>query len=399
MSKEMIIIQPSVTIPDFLVREVVAKLAYVDPLVAHVVAEESGDLRLQLHRSPDSVEFQALNIKVQRVIALLVATTREPMIKVSENHMDQPVLCHLDPMIALNKEGHVIQTGAGMFALGPRVASLCRYFETRLFQLAVAHGAYGYRFPAMIPAQFFEKIQYFKNFPHSLSLVVHLQEDLEVIERFAKEVCCSNGVMNIPEGSFSAIQNLLSPTVCHNFYLFLANQTLSHTPMIATAQGQCFRYESINMHSLERLWNFTMWEIIFVGSSQEVKECLDRVSQDVSRLLQSFGLAYRCENANDPFFIREFGMQAGFQQIYDLKYEYRARLPFNETTLAIGSKNYHMDFFGRSVHITLPSRGFAHSGCIGIGLERLAFAFMAQYGIDPDQWPEIVKIGIQDQGC
>ncbi|MBF0420106.1 MAG: hypothetical protein HQL78_08070 [Magnetococcales bacterium] len=391
-------VRPGVTIPSFLLQEVVAKLAYVDPLITQVTVVDPGDLSLHLRRTPSDAETEALQSKVQRCIALLVATTREPPKKILEEWGDSPLSCREDPTPLLLREGHITQTGDGLFSLGPLVAALCRYFEEHLFRLGFAQGGHCYRFPALIPAQFFARIHYFKNFPHSLGFVAHLQEDLEIIEKFAKECRMREDTLAIPEQSFAPIKNLLSPTVCHNFYLMLADKTIPHSPMIATAQGQCFRYESINMHSLERLWNFTMWEVIFVGSSQQVKECLHRVGMEVSRLLQGWGVHYRLENANDPFFVREFGVQASFQQIYDLKQEYRALLPFKEGTLSVGSRNYHMDFFGNSLHITLPDGTPAHSGCIGVGLERLAFALLAQYGTNPDQWPEAIRIGTLNQG-
>ena len=34
----------------------------------------------------------------------------------------------------------------------------------------------------------------------------------------------------------------------------------------STAAGHCFRYESRNIRGLERLWDFTMREIIYCGA-------------------------------------------------------------------------------------------------------------------------------------
>ena len=96
-------------------------------------------------------------------------------------------------------------------------------------------------------------------------------------------------------------------------------------------------------------------------------------------------MAYRVESANDPFFIGEFRKQAAFQSAFQLKFEIRARLPFKDSTLAVGSYNYHQDFFGRSLNITLPDGSPAHTGCVAFGLERIAFAFLAQFGFDQAQ--------------
>jgi len=106
------------------------------------------------------------------------------------------------------------------------------------------------------------------------------------------------------------------------------------------------------------------------------------------------GLAYRIESANDPFFIGEFRKQAAFQSAFQLKFEIRARLPFKDSTLAVGSYNYHQDFFGRHLNITLPDGSPAHTGCVAFGLERIAFAFLAQYGLDSAAWPQHVHEAI-----
>jgi len=101
------------------------------------------------------------------------------------------------------------------------------------------------------------------------------------------------------------------------------------------------------------------------------------------------------ESANDPFFIGEFRKQAAFQSAFQLKYEIRASLPFSGKTLAVGSYNYHQDFFGRNLNITLPDGSPIHTGCIAFGLERMAYAFLSQYGLDRNKWPSAVREGVR----
>jgi seryl-tRNA synthetase len=115
----------------------------------------------------------------------------------------------------------------------------------------------------------------------------------------------------------------------------------------------------------------------------------------MANVFEKMQLAYRVESANDPFFIGEFRKQAAFQSAFQLKFEIRARLPFNNSTLAVGSYNYHQDFFGRNLNITLPDGSPAHTGCVAFGLERMAFAFLAQFGLDSKGWPAAVKEKIQ----
>ena len=111
----------------------------------------------------------------------------------------------------------------------------------------------------------------------------------------------------------------------------------------------------------------------------------------MEKVFERIGLVYRVESANDPFFIGEFRKQAAFQSAFQLKYEIQASLPFNASTLAVGSYNYHQDFFGRNLNITLPDGKPAHTGCIAFGLERIAYAFLAQYGFEISNWPVEVQ--------
>jgi hypothetical protein len=54
----------------------------------------------------------------------------------------------------------------------------------------------------------------------------------------------------------------------------------------------------------------------------------------------------------------------------------------------VGSYNYHQDFFGRHLNITLPDDSFVHTGCVAFGLERMALAYVAQFGLDSKNWSE-----------
>jgi seryl-tRNA synthetase len=134
-----------------------------------------------------------------------------------------------------------------------------------------------------------------------------------------------------------------------------------------------------------------MREVIFVGSKEFVLANREAARERMRPVFEEAGLAYRVESANDPFFIGEFRRQAAFQSAFQLKFEIRARLPFKESTLAVGSYNYHQDFFGRHLEISLPDGSPAHTGCAAFGLERLVFAFLAQHGLDPANWPQAVR--------
>ncbi len=385
-------ITPSVPIPDHLIGEVRSKLAYVDETILSGSVSPSGaQIELELKTDLGSDQKQVLEKKVQRVITAMVKGAFKPKVQVLEDHLDRKVPYAGDPNSELIRRGELSQEAAGIFTLGPLVVRLIQVFENQFINLADSFGALPYRFPTLIPARYLERVGYFQAFPHSLTFATHLREDLDAIDNFARHAACGDHGLEAPDGSFAAIQALLSPAVCYHLYFALADKPLPGGQLAATAVGNCFRYESINLTSLERMWNFTMREVIFVGPKEFVLQNRDTGRERMRGFFEQVGLAYRVESANDPFFIGEFKKQAAFQSAFQLKYEIRAGLPFKKGTLAVGSYNYHQDFFGRSLNITLPDGSPAHTGCIAFGLERMAFAFLAQYGLEIKQWPEAVR--------
>jgi hypothetical protein len=388
---------PSIGIPPYLVGDVQSKLGYIDENILLGRVSPAGD-QIELTLETPVNEEQAANIenKVQRMVLSMVQGAFKPKIQVLEDHMDRAVPYNGDPNEELFARGEMSQEDTGIFTLGPLMSRLIDYFEGKFLILADSFDARPYRFPTLIPAKLLGRINYFKAFPHSLSFVTHLREDLDVIDQFAHSATCDEHGLNAPLDSFAPIPALLSPAVCYHLYFSLADKPLPGGQLTATAVGHCYRYESTNLISLERLWNFSLREVIFVGSKDFVLANRDEARKRMQDSFAEFGIAYRVESATDPFFVGEFRKQTAFQSAFQLKFEIRASLPFKNSTLAVGSYNYHQDFFGRNLNITLPDGSAAHTACVGFGLERMAYAFLAQFGFDQKNWPEAVRKAVAE---
>lgn len=381
-------IATELTIPAHLIGQVQAKLAYVDESIAGAKISDDGtsiELQLRAAATPE------LDAKVHSVVAEMAKGAMQPKVEVLEDHLTRSVPYAIDPMPELLARNEVSKEHTGIYSFGPLVTGVIQIFEDYFIQLATTFDAKPQRFPTLISAEKLGRVNYFRAFPHSLTFATHLREDLHVINDFAEHAKYEEAGLSSSLESFSKIQALLSPAVCYHFYFALADKPLPGGQMAATAVGHCFRYESNNLTTLERMWDFTMREIIFVGSADYVLENRERGRQRVAEFLESIGLAYKVESANDPFFVGEFRKQAAFQNAFQLKYEIRGKLPFKDATLAVGSYNYHQDFFGRHLNITLPDGKPAHTGCVAFGLERLAYAFLAQFGLEPKGWPAQIR--------
>jgi seryl-tRNA synthetase len=379
------------TVPEHLQGQVQSKLAYVDELIAGASFADDETIIIDLHAKVEKNNLLTIEAKVQRVAEEMAKGAVAPKVEILEDESQRAVPFNLDPMPELLKRGEVSEEHTGIFTFGPLMARLINVFESQYLALADEFDASPYRFPTLISAEKLGRVQYFRAFPHSLTFATHLREDLDLIDDFSKQTEYEEAGLNTPPNSFSRIQALLSPAVCYHLYFALADAELEGGQMAATAVGNCFRYESNNMTSLERMWNFTMREVIFVGSADYVLENREKGRVLMRTVFEEMGLAYHVESANDPFFVGEFRRQAAFQNAFQLKYEVRATLPFKGSTLAVGSYNYHQDFFGRNLNISLPDGSPAHTGCVAFGLERMAYAFLAQYGLDQKEWPASIR--------
>ena len=385
------ILEGEARVPPFLTGDLQSRLAYADERLERASVSPEGDrVLLGFSSRPDSATIQAVEAKVRRVIEAMVRGAVRPREKVLEDHLDRPVPFRVDPMPALAERGEVVPEEKGIAVLGPLLASLMDFFERAFLDLAQGFGARPYRFPTLISAELLDRVEYFRSFPHSITFAAHLRTDLDVIEGFSEAAHIEHKALHVDPAAFAPVTAVLSPAVCFHYYGALSGARLSQG-VCATAVGNCFRFESSNLASLERLWNFTMREIIFVGAKDFVLENREEARKRVAPLLEAWGLAYRVEGASDPFFVGEFKRQTAFQSAFQLKYEIRALVPHRQGTLAVGSYNYHQDFFGRHLDIRLQDGSPASTGCVAFGLERLAYAFLAQYGLEPAQWPEAVR--------
>ena len=248
MSK-MLQLTAAVEIPDHLIGQVQAKLAYVDEAIGGAKISEDGlTINLKLRKDAAPELLKQIEDKVQHVVREMAEGAMKPKVEILEDFSSRPVFYDQDPINQLLASGEVFEEETGMFIFGPLVSQLIDFFESRFLMLADHFEAKPYRFPTLISAKFLDRVDYFSSFPHSLTFATHLREDLEIINQFAEEAAYETDGLNAPAEFFSKIQTLLSPAVCYHLYFSLADHPLPDGKLIATAVGNCFRYESTNLY-------------------------------------------------------------------------------------------------------------------------------------------------------
>jgi seryl-tRNA synthetase len=383
----------STTIPDELVDEFLKRLPYISEGI-HNARLLPGAHQVAFELRP-GFEGQASLVasRISEVAGKLCLNYRPGNSKTLAKRDRLPSTFHADPHPLLAEQGEIALFGRGRYGFGPKLANLMDYFALRVRQMATKFHAGARSFPSLIGADVLDRCRYLKNFPASLNLISHLREDHNVLQEFARSVRWDGQQLVCDRAGMSEVECLLSPSVCFHWYMWLRDSELPG-PGAVTAVGKCFRYESSNLTGLERLWDFTMHEIIFVGPADYVLGQRRILVELSAQFLDELGLAYEITTATDPFFVDSYAVQAAYQQGFELKFELLAPLPYSGKKLAVGSINYHQDFFGRSFSIQTAGET-AHTGCIGFGYERLALAFVAQHGVDEQNWPDAVIQGMK----
>ncbi len=368
-------------VPGGLLHDVRDKLAYCSESIRNVVLEEGGGAVEITVASQD--ELEDASAKVCRLIESLVKGWRGVDREVLWQHRVKPR--GVGPVWEeLRKRGLVSPEGPGQVALLGDAAVLAESLDRRFVRIArEAFQAVPHQYPSMLSMAAMHRCHYFASFPQHVTFAPHLREDADVLRRIAGASGPIDGEGLV--GHLKPPEHILSPAVCFHTYLNFSDRTLAG-PLAVTALGRCFRYESTNFTTLERIWDFSLREIVFVGPRPWVDEQRERSLRESQKLVEELGVDGWIETANDPFFVNNFVAKKYFQLMTRTKYELQLGMPAEARSLAAASYNLHNDFFGRSFGIKLGGE-FAFTGCVGFGLERWVWALFSQFGPTLADWP------------
>jgi hypothetical protein len=103
----------------------------------------------------------------------------------------------------------------------------------------------------------------------------------------------------------------------------------------------------------------------------------------VERFAGSISLPVTWIEATDPF----FNAPANPKYLSQILEPVKTEILF-ESRLAIGSINFHRNFFGETFQIQVEGKE-AFSGCVAFGIERWMYAFLSHFGPEEDSWPPV----------
>ncbi|MGI9293249.1 MAG: aminoacyl--tRNA ligase-related protein [Pseudomonadales bacterium] len=293
-----------------------------------------------------------------------------------------------DPQIHLEATRQVVNHGQGLFSFQGEFVELIQAFDKLLVDIAIKFGAQEQDHPSVWPVDLYHKIDYFGEYPHHAMLMTSVKDDYQIRTEFAAKYSKKNSFDSVALSEHE-LENIRfgAPNACCDCCYYSLSDTQMDSDKMYTTRNKVVRNENSNRSGLDRLRSFTQRDIVEIGTAEHVKQKREQVIQAVIELLERFELAARLETAHDPFFGNDTAMKNVFQYISNAKLEILARLNFNQSYIAVGSINWHMDFFGKAFNFKDIEGNTAHSGCLGFGFERFIYALYCQFGIDTKKWP------------
>jgi len=288
----------------------------------------------------------------------------------------------------LKKDGSLYEFGSGTFAYSGLFLKIIDYFYIKTRELSqINFKAIEYKFPVLFPIESFKQGGYFETFPHHIMFQSTIKQNIDVLNKFSKEGFGENDELL---KNMNISKSVLKNAACGPLYPMLSNKIINKDKMaVYFTVGKCFRNESLNVFELARLNEFTMSEIIFVGTDKQIREGMEKAKKLWLFWIEIFNLNCLIETANDSFFASNYKKLKFFQKIGDSKIEFRLLLPHYDKYIACSSANYHRTHFTKRYNIKNED-GFCHTACIAFGIERLVYAFFCQHGCDPKKWDKKV---------
>jgi seryl-tRNA synthetase len=238
------------------------------------------------------------------------------------------------------------------------------------------------RFPPAITFSLLKQSEYLKSFP-DLAGTVHCFCGNERDHQALLQCVEANDDSWTRKQEISGVA--LTPAACYPVYPTMARRGIVPPEgYIIDACSYCFRHEP----SLDpmRMQLFRMHEYIRIGTPEQVYEFRQNWMKRGREYVEALQLPHEIDVANDPFFGKGGKIIANSQREQRLKFE--LLIPVNPDKLsACLSFNYHMEHFGELFNMRTEDGAFAHTACVGFGLERLTLALLKHHGFDIKAWP------------
>jgi len=205
-------------------------------------------------------------------------------------------------------------TTNGLATLGTKLIGLKDQLESRFLQWAAECSAEAMLFPPLMRVADLDNLDYFRNFPHLVTVASRIKPDCLTVDYPNR-----SPIDSIPSAHMDSSEYVLPSAACYNIYIHMRDSVLDK-PKYVTTVATCFRNENA-YNGLQRLWGFTMREIVCIGDSETVKTYLESFKKRIADFAAEIDLPLEKQVATDPFYQPQ-GSRALAQSLFPVKEEF-----------------------------------------------------------------------------
>ncbi len=189
----------------------------------------------------------------------------------------------------------------------------------------------------------------------------------------------------------------ISYAQCPPFWPYLDGKTLADESLpikVFDRSGPSMRYESGGIHGIERVDEFHRVEVIWLGYPEQVRDLHKNIVEQYKKIFNEIlDLEWRMAWVT-PWFMQQEGLIGLADEKKDIgTIDFEAYLPYRGSRdesewLEFQNASNNGDKYPKGFNVKSQSGEDFWSGCTGIGLERWTASFLAQKGLEPENWPK-----------
>lgn len=185
---------------------------------------------------------------------------------------------------------------------------------------------------------------------------------------------------------------------CPPFWPYLSGKTIADSEFpvkVFDRSGTSMRYESGGLQGIERVNEFHRIEVVWLGFPEQVREMRDRIVERYKHIFNDIlELEWRMAWVT-PWFMSQEGMIGLAEEKKERNIgtiDFEAYLPYRGSReesewLEFQNASNNGPKYPSGFNVKAQNQKELWSGCTGIGLERWVVTFLAQKGLEEENWP------------
>lgn len=357
------------------VNEFVKNICFVSPHIKNIVRTEE-EIEIEISDASEIIEIRTVITEMMKKYTIPNKTIEIYY----KNKPNDKEFCDINTL-----KNEVIFFNNGQIGFDEKGKFLFDLFDSMFRDIAYELGAIEKLYPVLLPLDEYSMTGFVRKTPQYAIFCSTVNENLRDLERTDAAMHDKKVKEIIKEPRFA-----LSPSACFHTYIEYKDKTLKDNTIVTFRQN-VFRNEGrLNYNEIGRLCDYHVREIVMIGSNEFILESRNKIMQKSKELMSKLQLIGDISLASDSFVVPKMQMYRKIQHIDKSKYEMHLNIS-PDKSISTASYNLHGKAFTDPFNISVENCEDTVTACVGFGLQRWVLAFLLQYGLNEESWPEEVK--------